>query len=180
MTLSDRFTGRKLLDAYGDSLLNVNRIYNSAYGHAARMVVSHVPHLIDRIVFAEMRRKFEADWAETSRHRLRQSNDMQFAFAYFHFLMSETKAFDAAEVFEEFDTDRSGTWSDREIRTLLTRIYDLPLTLGSVKSLETMIVDCAANRTWFKVPTSTPPFERYFDSNLPIVSLDLVKNLQHF
>ena len=132
---------------------------------------------LDRNVFSAMRRKFEDDWTETSRHRLRQSNDMQFAFAYFHFLMSETKAFDAADIFEEFDTDRSGTWSDREIRTLLTRIYDLPLTLGSVKSLETLIIDCAANLTSFKAPTSTPPFERYFDSKLPIVSVDLVKKL---
>ena len=51
LTSSDRFKGRKLLDAYGDSLLNVNRLYNAAYGHAARMVVSHVPHLIDRCAY---------------------------------------------------------------------------------------------------------------------------------
>ena len=138
------------------------------------MVVSHMPHLIDKNVFDAMQRKFSVAWRETSQHRIRQRNDMQFAFAYFHFLMSETKDFDAMSVFDEFDTDGSDTWSDREIRTLLTRVLDLPLTLKSIKSFEKLIVDCASNLTSFKVPTSTPPFERYFDSDLPVVSSDLV------
>ena len=143
----DRFLSRKLLDIYGDSLLHVNRLYNDAYGHSSRMVVSHMPHLVDKNVFAEMRRKFDDAWRATSRHRIRQRDDMQFAFAYFHFLMSETKDFNVADVFREFDTDGSDTWSDREIRTLLTRVHDLPLTLKSIKAFEKMFVDCSANAT---------------------------------
>jgi hypothetical protein len=69
---------------------------------------------------------------------------------------------------------RSDTWSDREIRTLLTRIFDLPLTLSSIKSFEAMVADCAANLTAVRTPATTPPFERYFDSDLPVVSSDLV------
>ena len=46
----------------------------------------------------------------------------QFVFAYVHYLMSETRNFNVMDVFEEFDTDKSDTWSDREIRTLLTRL----------------------------------------------------------
>ena len=97
----------------------------------------------------------------------------QFAFSYFHYLISETRNFDALEIFNEFDTDSSGTWSDREIRTLLTRIHDLPLTLEYIKSFEKLIVDCNVNLTNVVVP-SPPPFERYFDSDLPVVSSDLV------
>ena len=56
---------------------HVNRVYNLEYGHVARMVVSHVPHLIDKNVFDEMRRKFKVEWQQTSHHQLRRRDDMQ-------------------------------------------------------------------------------------------------------
>lgn len=34
-----------------------------------------------------------------------------------------------SEVFDDIDTDHSGILSDREIRTLATRIHELPLSL---------------------------------------------------
>lgn len=36
------------------------------------------------------------------------ADDMQFAFSYFYFLMSEKKVFDEEEMFNELDTDMSG------------------------------------------------------------------------
>ena len=68
---------------------------------------------------------------------------MQLSFSYFHFLMSEKHDFSAEEVFDEFDTDGSGTWSDREIRTLLARIHKLPLYLETVRNFEEKIIDCS-------------------------------------
>lgn len=54
---------------------------------------------------------------------------MQFAFSYFYFLMSAQQQLNVSEVFDEIDTDHSGVLSDREIRTLATRIHELPLSL---------------------------------------------------
>lgn len=54
---------------------------------------------------------------------------MQFAFSYFYYLMSAIQQLDVSQVFDEIDTDRSGVLSDREIRTLATRIHELPLSL---------------------------------------------------
>lgn len=54
---------------------------------------------------------------------------MQFAFSYFYFLMSAQQQLNVSEVFDEVDTDHSGVLSDREIRTLATRIHELPLSL---------------------------------------------------
>ena len=70
---------------------------------------------------------------------------MQFAFSYFHFIMSEKESFDIKKIFRRFDTDETGTWSDREIRTLLTRIHNLPLALEHINSFEQAIIDCASN-----------------------------------
>ncbi len=54
---------------------------------------------------------------------------MQFAFSYFYFLMSAVQQLNISELFDEIDTDHSGVLSDREIRTLATRIHELPLSL---------------------------------------------------
>ncbi len=102
----------------------------------------------------------------TSSHRFRSGDDMQFAFALYHFLMSEKASMDVGQIFDEFDTDDSGTWSDREIRTLLARvcelselgdgnplqksaiflspqIYNLPLYLDTVRKFEEKIINCS-------------------------------------
>lgn len=168
---------RKLMDAYGDSMLHVHRLYTREYGYKNRLAVTHMPHLIDRHVFEEMTEKFSQEWARTSGNRFRQPDDMQFAFSYVHYIMDERIKFNAQHVFEEYDTDGSGTWSDREIRTLLTRIHDLPIGLEHINTFEKILIDCANNLTTqgvdLHVP-STPAYERYYDSKLPIISLKLV------
>lgn len=60
---------------------------------------------------------------------MRHPEDMQFAFSYFYFLMSAQQQLNVSDVFDEVDTDHSGVLSDREIRTLATRIHELPLSL---------------------------------------------------
>lgn len=72
---------------------------------------------------------FPQEFDKTSLHRVRHSEDMQFAFSYFYFLMSAVQQLNVSEVFDEIDTDHSGVLSDREIRTLATRIHELPLSL---------------------------------------------------
>lgn len=73
--------------------------------------------------------RFPQEFDKTSGHRVRHSEDMQFAFSYFYFLMSAQDQLNVSEVFDDIDTDHSGILSDREIRTLATRIHELPLSL---------------------------------------------------
>lgn len=73
--------------------------------------------------------RFPMEFDKTSAHRVRHSEDMQFAFSYFYFLMSAQQQLNVTDVFDEIDTDHSGVLSDREIRTLATRIHELPLSL---------------------------------------------------
>jgi hypothetical protein len=49
---------RRLLDTFGDSLRHVNRLYNAAFGVAARKVPGHMPHMIDRHVMAELQDRY--------------------------------------------------------------------------------------------------------------------------
>jgi hypothetical protein len=95
------------LDTYAESLLYVNKIYNVAYGFERRRVPAHMPHLIDRRVVNNMQQKFESEFKKTSSHRMRHSEDMQFAFSYFYFLSSEKRKVSVGEIFDMFDTDKS-------------------------------------------------------------------------
>ena len=103
-----RNIGRKLMDAYGDSMLHVHRLLTTHYGFSNRLAISHMPHLIDKDIFASLKTKFFEEWDMTSSHQLRQHDDMQFAFSYFHYLISEKEEFDIHKVFHLYDTDNTG------------------------------------------------------------------------
>ncbi|XP_054001470.1 N-acetylglucosamine-1-phosphotransferase subunits alpha/beta [Hylaeus anthracinus] len=161
------------LDTYAESLLYVNRIYNTAYGFERRRVPAHMPHLIDKWIASDMHKKFEYEFKKTSSHKVRNSEDMQFAFSYFYFLASEKRKVPTEEIFDTFDTDKSGTWSDREIRTLLSRLYPLPLDYSLVVEFENSITNCSNHVKMSKI-SNPPQGERYLDSSLPIVSKELI------
>lgn len=95
------------LDTYAESLLYVNKIYNTAYGLERRRVPAHMPHLIDKWIVNSMQEKFEFEFKKTSSHKMRDPEDMQFAFSYFYFLSSEKRSVLIEEMFDMFDTDKS-------------------------------------------------------------------------
>lgn len=165
------------LDTYAESLLYVNKIYNSAYGLERRRVPAHMPHLIDKWIVNDMQRKFEFEFKKTSSHKVRDPEDMQFAFSYFYFLSSEKRRVSMEEIFDMFDTDKSRTWSDREIRTLLSRLYPLPLDYNLVMEFESAITNCSRRMNLQEI-INVPLGERYLDSTLPIVSKDLILNCE--
>ncbi|XP_058800867.1 N-acetylglucosamine-1-phosphotransferase subunits alpha/beta [Phymastichus coffea] len=165
----------RTLDTYAESLLYVNRIYNKAYGLERRKVPAHMPHLLNRFVISKMQEKFAEEFDKTSSHRVRDSEDMQFAFSYFYFLLSERRDVSPKDIFDTFDTDKSRTWSDREIRTLLSRMYPLPLDYGIVVDFENAISNCSRYIDYQDISTPLPPpGERYLDSKLPVVSRELI------
>uniref|UniRef100_A0A8D1JL47 N-acetylglucosamine-1-phosphotransferase subunits alpha/beta n=2 Tax=Sus scrofa TaxID=9823 RepID=A0A8D1JL47_PIG len=173
-----KHTGRHLKDTFADSLRYVNKILNSKFGFTSRKVPAHMPHMIDRIVMQELQDMFPEEFDKTSFHKVRHSEDMQFAFSYFYYLMSAVQPLNVSQVFDEVDTDQSGVLSDREIRTLATRIHDLPLSLQDLTGLEHMLINCSkmlpANIT--QLNNIPPTQEAYYDPNLPPVTKSLVTN----
>ncbi|XP_054713569.1 N-acetylglucosamine-1-phosphotransferase subunits alpha/beta-like [Uloborus diversus] len=184
---SPTVTQRHLLDTFGDSLRHVNKLYNEAFGYEARKVPSHIAHFVDRRVMHRLTERFSTAFDVTSSHKIRSSNDMQFAFSYYYYLMSEIESVEINEIFDMFDTDNSGTWSDREIRTVLTRLHDLPLDFSTLTQFEQQINNCSSKKfTATHMPV--PQNERYYDSKLPLVTKSLISScapvsdmlLQHF
>ncbi|PSN30812.1 hypothetical protein C0J52_26045 [Blattella germanica] len=157
--------GKKPQDTFAESLLYVNRLFNLKFGFEPRKVPAHMPHLIDIDIMEKLQERFSTEWQLTSSHKVRNAQDMQFAFSYFYFLMSNKEDVPLSDIFDTFDTDRSGTWSDREIRTLLTRCFELPLNYARVVKFESDITNCSKDLPE-EINISTPPYERYQDSKL--------------
>lgn len=169
-------TGRRLQDTFADSLRYVNKLLNSQFGFTSRKVPAHMPHMIDRLIMQELQDIFPEEFDKTSAHRVRHPEDMQFAFSYFYFLMSAQQQLNISKVFDEVDTDHSGVLSDREIRTLATRIHELPLSLQDLTGLEQMLINCSKT-----LPTNltllhlvSPTQEAYYDPSMPPVTKGLV------
>ncbi|XP_035209281.1 N-acetylglucosamine-1-phosphotransferase subunits alpha/beta-like isoform X2 [Stegodyphus dumicola] len=169
-------TQRHLLDTFGDSLRHVNKLYNEAFGYEARKVPSHIAHFVDKSVMSRLTERFSAAFDVTSSHKIRSSNDMQFSFSYYYYLMSEIESVEVEEIFDMFDTDKSGTWSDREIRTVLTRLYELPLDFSLVAGFEQMILNCSLTNPPPTVESIILHNERYYDSKLPLVTKSLISS----
>lgn len=170
--------GRKLQDTFADSLRYVNKLLNTKFGFTSRKVPAHMPHMVDRVIMSDLQDLFPEAFDKSSDHKVRHSEDMQFAFSYFYYVMSALQPLNLSDVFDEVDTDRSGILSDREIRTLATRIHELPLSLQDLTSLEQMLINCSkilpANET--HIDRVSPTKEAYYDPNLPAVTKGLVIN----
>ncbi|XP_030845190.1 N-acetylglucosamine-1-phosphotransferase subunits alpha/beta isoform X1 [Strongylocentrotus purpuratus] len=165
---------RRLLDTFGDSLRHVNKLFNKKFGYQARKVPAHMPHMGDVGIMNDLQAEFAEEYDITASHRLRHPRDMQHAFSYFYYLMGTPKVVNVTEVFDEFDTDGSGVLSDREIRTLATRLYELPLDLKTLTSLESMIVHCADNVSSKLIAPAEDAIEKYYEEKMPQITKNLL------
>ncbi|KAH8044356.1 hypothetical protein JL722_14748 [Aureococcus anophagefferens] len=80
-----------------------------------------MPHIIDRDVVGAIQRKYPEPWRETASHRFRSGRDVQYAFAYFHYVMGtfDAAAPDLDELWRvEIDADGSGALDGNEVLTL--------------------------------------------------------------
>ena len=140
---------RLLLDTYGESLARVNRLYSQRYGRAdygaARRVPAHMPHMIDTDVVRKMKAEWADEWRTTSRNRFRSGRDMQYAFAYFHYIMSKAKLaepdFDTIWR-DSVDTNGDGVLDGNEIITLASLVRGREPTDSDIAD----VYDCVVSK----------------------------------
>ena len=143
------FHKRKILDTFADSLSYVNRLYNKYYGYIVRKVPAHMPHFIDRDAVNLLHDKFPYEFELTSSNKIRSRTDMQFAFSYFYYIISELEnklnGNDSltnfiSNLFEEYDLNRDLNLNSNEIYLLRLR-YDMIAN----SSYEMLIKNCSMN-----------------------------------
>ncbi|XP_073813415.1 N-acetylglucosamine-1-phosphate transferase subunits alpha and beta [Musca autumnalis] len=166
-------------DDFSQSLIYTHMILNHRYGFKPRHVISHVGFLLEKPIIEAMHKVFFQEIMITASHRFRSPSDVQFAFLYYSYLMEKTYVETVDKIFDEFDTDKSHTWSDREIRTFLTKIFPLPLDWSAVRFFEDVIQNCSLSSEYGsgsvdKNQHTTTLYERYEDSHLPTITKNLV------
>ena len=77
--------------------------------------------MVSIISYLRLPQEFE----ETSAHRLRSPEDMQFAFSYYYYLMSKKDDLNITKFFHDVDTDNSGYFSLNTV----TEMHDIWLYL---------------------------------------------------
>ncbi|XP_066144339.1 N-acetylglucosamine-1-phosphotransferase subunits alpha/beta [Euwallacea fornicatus] len=162
------------IDGFLESLEHTQKTFNKKYGFKQRYVPAHAPIFIDKDIMQGLENTFVTEFELTERNRFRHNDDMQFGFSYYYHLMSETVEKPIEAIFDKFDTDNSGTWSDREIRNILTKMYELPLSFDIVDHFEGILLNCSEFIEF--PPIVAPLYERYIDSRLPTISKYMVTN----
>ncbi|KAI6658944.1 N-acetylglucosamine-1-phosphotransferase subunits alpha/beta-like isoform X1 [Oopsacas minuta] len=167
------YQSRKLMDTFGESLKYVNRKFSKRFGHEARKVPAHMPHLIDRDIMQELQDEFREEFDLTSSHKVRQNDDMQYSFSYYYYYMSETlESISLRRVFEEFDTDENGILSILEQRNLIALLKELPLSRETMNNYYDILNECSISYegTRAELPNDEP--ESYYGENLPLINLE--------
>ena len=120
-------TAELLMDSYGGSLIFTNLLFIKEFGKDERKVPAHMPHLLNTHTLAALFDRFPAVVNATRSHRFRQKNDLQLAFAYFHYLREIEKSkkgvyFD--DLWSRYlDTNHDGMLEGNELRTLAAVVY---------------------------------------------------------
>ena len=106
----------------------------------------------------------------------RTSVDMQFAFSYFYYLKEKKLDPDFEILFNRIDIDGNKIWSDREIRYFLSKLYEPPVTLNELTNFEESAKNCSLE---YHSPSITDENEKYFDPEMPQLTLDFIKNCEN-
>lgn len=140
--------GRRRLDTYGDSLVFTNALISSVVGRKTRKVPAHMPHLIDREEMEKLQKwePMRQAWKDTSKRRFRDPNDVQYAFAFFYWIMEAAGAAEDRQGSEmlrfwqrELDADGDGHLNDNELRTLAAVVKGGPLKDGDLARVKACV-----------------------------------------
>ncbi|EDV28564.1 uncharacterized protein TRIADDRAFT_51611 [Trichoplax adhaerens] len=169
--------GRKLLEAFKGSLQHVNRIYNKMFGYVVRKIPAHISHMMDKDILQELHDVLPQEFEKTSAHRLRSPDDMQFSFSYYYYIMGKMEELNVSKFFKDIDTDNSGVLSDRELRTLVSRILPLPVSFQALSNVEKTLINCSvALNMSTTASTEKLAKEMYFEAKLPPITLELISS----
>ena len=139
-------TSRKLMDFYADSLKYSNYIISKRFSIKTRKVPAHMPMLLDREVLERMNVELYDEIQETSAHRFRDSTDLQFAFTYFYYLMSEKFYPTLEQILREFDSDQDGHLNRNEARTFFLSTTKAQFEENEFERFWNDSITCSQNR----------------------------------
>lgn len=131
---------------------------------------------LDISIMQELQEKFKKEFEITSGKRLRSSTDMQFAFSYNYFVMSELEDFDSTTLFNELDTNMNRVLDPNEILVINLKLSlnEFSTKFTKASQMYTLDSDFESYLNLCKENTTDPINRDQFVSSCP----ELVKFLK--
>ncbi len=171
------------LDTYAQSLIHVNRLYTKEMGHELRKVPAHMPHFINRDIITEMQQRWPSEWDVTSSNRFRSNKDMQYSFAYYHYLINRHKLkVGYPEIYKylarQIDTNNDGYIDQNEFLSLAHIVKGSPVLASDIDQYNTCIATNATFSIHQEESAQTLPFGRIHQQYTfyPYYTIDEVLN----
>ncbi len=151
------------LDTYAQSLIHVNRLYTKVMGHELRKVPAHMPHFINRDIITEMQQRWPGEWDVTSSNRFRSNKDMQYSFAYYHYLINRHKLkVGYSEIYKylarQIDTNSDGYIDQNEFLSLAHIVKGSPVQASDIDEYNNCIATNASYSVHKEESTQSVPF----------------------
>ena len=162
-------------DPHSRSLAHVDRLFTARYGPAERRAAAHVPFLFKRSIVADLQATFPAEYERTSAAHVRTEDFMQTGFSYYYYLRSERRPVSAERLFDRFDADGSGGWSERELYSVMRALLQRPASPEEVPLLQRELLRCAGVRS--SSVTTPADFSRSVVLGCPSVTSRLQRRL---
>ena len=140
-------------DKYAQSLKFVDDLYTAEFGKRFRSTPPHMPHMINKTILSQLHLRFSQQFNKTSANRFRSADDMQFSFAYFHFIVEATHTPNTSQFVRELDLDNNNEFSEGELHSLRCKLYDLPLAQSDISEFDLLLEMCSNLHT---IHTFTP------------------------
>ena len=113
--------------------------------------------MIDKDIMEELQQRWPNEWNATASHRLRSGQDMQYAFAYFYYLIHARVDYNLTYVWATelgihtchassylflicVDIDRDGELNDNELRTLGVHLHGAPLKQQNFLEVKVILI----------------------------------------
>lgn len=91
----------QVLDMFSTSLRHTYKVLSTKFTSSYslnRKVPAHMPHMIDKDIMSRLQKVWPSEFDKTSSHQFRSIEDMQYAYAYFSYLMAELRSVDLVDV----------------------------------------------------------------------------------
>jgi UDP-N-acetylglucosamine-lysosomal-enzyme len=89
--------------------------------------------------------RFPKEFEKTSSNKFRSSDDMQFSFSYYYFIIHASHRQNVSTFLQSIDIDRNNEYSYGELEILMTRLFTLPISETNRTLFWEIMKNCSAS-----------------------------------
>lgn len=147
-------------DLVANAIRSVIKAFNGRFPFSKhlRRVPSHMPHMMNKQILAELKGIFPQQFQLNSAHRFRHPRDLQVGFAYFNYLINRHDFLSSTLCGlrdQDIETSHNCRIEEGEIRTIESLLYGTSLQAGFHDFVQTCLHNSSEFKSNLKLPRRT-------------------------